>query len=86
MSRRFGRRSTAARSVAASGTSSSRSEVELEVTDENEMDFPIEELREFLSADFFEVPADPNFKQGLRDKLWQMLQSRTAGDGPARDD
>ena len=85
MSRRFGRRSTAARSVAARGTST-RSDVELEVTDENETDFPIEELREFLSADFFEVPADPTFKQVLRDKLWQMLQARTVGYGPPRDD
>ena len=56
------------------------------MTNENATDFSIEELREFLSADFFEVHADPTFKQGLRDKLWQMLQSSSLGYGPPRDD
>lgn len=86
MSWRFGRRNTAAKPVAAGGSSSAPSDSELEVTNENATDFSIEELREFLSADFFEVHADPTFKQGLRDKLWQMLQSSSLGYGPPRDD
>ena len=80
------RRSAARAAAKITGASSARSDVELEVTQDNETDLSIEELREFLSADLFEVPADPAFKQGLRDKLWQMIQSRTFGYGPPRDD
>ena len=87
MSRQFGRKITAARATAVvTRIPSARRDVELKVADESEMAFPIEELREFLSADLFDVPADPAFKQGLRDKLWQLIQSRTFGYGPPRDD
>lgn len=38
------------------------------------MDFSMEELREFLEGDLVEVRADPEFKERLRQKLWQMLR------------
>ncbi|MCA9510021.1 MAG: hypothetical protein R3E88_20335 [Myxococcota bacterium] len=45
-------------------------------------DVPLDELREFLSADLFEVPADPGFKNRLREKLWELVESRAFGFGP----
>ena len=35
-----------------------------------------EELHEFLTADLSGVSANPEFKERLRAKLWQMLSSR----------
>jgi hypothetical protein len=83
MSRRIGRRpGHFAPLVIAAGSASSRhQDVELDVMDESEMDFPIEELHEFLSADLFDVPADPAFKEALREKLWEMIQSQSFGYG-----
>ena len=52
--------------------------------DEDDLDFPVEELQEFLSADLFEVPADPTFKEGLREKLWELVQSGSFGYGRTR--
>ena len=40
-----------------------------------------DELREFLSADLFDVPADPVFKEGLREKLWEAIRSGSFGYG-----
>lgn len=54
-------------------------ELDAAVADEDELDFPIEELREFLSADLFEVPADPRFKERLRQQLWNFLRWRNPG-------
>lgn len=34
-----------------------------------------EELHEFLTADLSGVSADPEFKERLRAKLWQMVSS-----------
>ena len=34
-----------------------------------------EELHEFLTADLSGVSADPEFKERLRAKLWEMLSS-----------
>lgn len=82
MSRRFRYRSPVAPAAATTHTDG---EFDL-VDDENEMDVPIEELREFLSADLFEVPADPAFKQGLREKLWELVQSGSFGYGKSRRD
>ena len=36
----------------------------------------LQDLREFLEADAEQVPADPHFKERLREKLWAMLQAR----------
>ena len=59
--------------------SPAQSELDSALADEDELDFPIEELREFLSADLFEVPADPRFKERLREQLWNFLRRRTTG-------
>jgi hypothetical protein len=49
---------------------------EEEVMDESAvMDFTINELREFLEADLLDVPVDPEFKERLRKKLWEMVQA-----------
>ena len=46
--------------------------------DEMAMDgFTMDELREFLEADLVEVRADPEFKEKLRRRLWEMIQART---------
>ena len=34
------------------------------------------ELREFLAADYVPIQADPAFKEGLRKKLWTLIQHR----------
>jgi hypothetical protein len=69
---------TASRSPHASGNS------EHPLIDEN--DIPMEELQEFMAADFFEVPADPAFKNRLREKLWELVESNAFGYGPHNKD
>ena len=59
----------------------SQSELDAELMSEGELEFPMEELREFLSADLFEVPADPAFKARLREKLWTLVQRRSGASG-----
>lgn len=49
---------------------------ESEVLNEDVMDFTMDELREFLEADYLEERADPEFKEKLRKKLWDLVQSR----------
>ncbi|HVP28419.1 MAG TPA: hypothetical protein VMW35_04580 [Myxococcota bacterium] len=45
-------------------------------------DFTNAELEEFLAADHVDVPADPVFKEQLRETLWRMvLRSRSGDDG-----
>jgi hypothetical protein len=39
----------------------------------------LEELREFLEADQLDVRADPKFKEELRRKLWELLESSRSG-------
>ena len=39
----------------------------------------LEELREFLEADQIDVRADPKFKEELRRKLWELLESSRSG-------
>ena len=36
----------------------------------------LDELREFLEADLANVQADPEFKEQLRRRLWDLVQSR----------
>ena len=38
--------------------------------------FSLEELQEFLEADQLGVRADPEFKERLRRKLWDLVRSR----------
>lgn len=37
------------------------------------MNFTMDELREFLEADLIDVRADPEFKERLRRKLWDLV-------------
>jgi hypothetical protein len=52
----------------------------VELPEELDLDFSPEELHEFLAGDLVEVPADPAFKQALREKLRAFVQERY---GPA---
>jgi hypothetical protein len=44
--------------------------------DDASMDFTMDELREFLEADRVAVRADPEFKEQLRRKLWEIVRLR----------
>lgn len=44
--------------------------------DEAAIEYSLDELREFLEADLLDVPVDLEFKQSLRDKLWNLVQTR----------
>jgi hypothetical protein len=41
-------------------------------------DFSIDELREFLEADLVDVPVDPEFKERLRERLWDLVRANAA--------
>jgi len=45
--------------------------------DDELSDVTLDELREFLEADMMDVKADPAFKERLRKKLWDMVQSQS---------
>jgi hypothetical protein len=45
-------------------------------TDRTSEDTEMDEIREFLEADAVEVKADPTFKKELRDKLWEVVESK----------
>jgi hypothetical protein len=49
--------------------------------DESLMDFTSEELREFLEADLVDVRADPEFKERLRRRLWDLVRERSGQRG-----
>ena len=44
--------------------------------DEAAVEYSLDELREFLEADLADVPADLEFKRNLREKLWELVQTR----------
>ena len=44
--------------------------------DDGLMEFSLEELREFLEADMLDVRADPEFKEQLRRRLWELVQAK----------
>ena len=46
--------------------------------DQGATEFSVDELREFLEGDRLDVRADPEFKERLRARLWEMLRSRRA--------
>jgi hypothetical protein len=49
----------------------------------DDLEFDLDELREFLAADRVEVPVDPLFKQRLRRKLWSMIRRGCGVEPPA---
>jgi len=49
--------------------------------DDSLMDFTLDELREFLEADLVEVRADPEFKERLRRRLWDLVRDRSGPGG-----
>ena len=51
-------------------------EQEPEVIEEIAAEFTTEELQEFLEGDNQPVEVDPAFKEGLRKRLWKILESR----------
>ena len=46
--------------------------------DDGLMDFTMDELREFLEADLIDVRADPEFKERLRRRLWDLVLARSS--------
>ncbi len=51
-------------------------------------EFTTEELEDFLRADHLPVQADPDFKERLREELWDMVQGlsrRDRRDGSSRE-
>lgn len=40
-------------------------------------DVTLDELREFLEADGMDVKADPEFKERLRKRLWDLVQAQS---------
>ena len=49
--------------------------------DDSLMDFSLDELREFLEADLVDVRADPEFKERLRRRLWDLVRDRSGPGG-----
>jgi hypothetical protein len=49
------------------------------------MEFTLEELREFLEGDRLDVRADPEFKERLRRRLWDIVRARTQRPGDTPD-
>jgi hypothetical protein len=49
---------------------------EMPIADEEIAGISAAELREFLEADDLEVPADPDFKERLRRRLWELVLNR----------
>jgi len=49
--------------------------------DEGVLECSLDELREFLEADLADVHFDLEFKQSLRQKLWELLQTRNLSRG-----
>lgn len=56
------------------------------ILDEDLTDVSLDELREFIEADVLDVKADPEFKEELRKKLWELLQARSGPSGLGDDD
>jgi len=68
------------KSKGAAGTRAPQAGPELSDFDPDDVD--PQELRDFISADWVEVKADPGFRERLRSQLWEMLSgTRAAADG-----
>ncbi len=50
--------------------------------DETSQDIAMDEIQEFIEADGLDVNADPAFKKELREKLWDLVQSKARHDTP----
>jgi hypothetical protein len=62
-----------------------RKREETEVIEGIAADFSRKELQEFLEADRYPAPADPLFKELLRERLWKVFgEERTEGSGRER--
>ena len=72
------------RAAGISSDVATKSKVEQELEEEFAMDFSPDELHEFLAADLVEVPVDPEFKERLRQKLWDAVRQRYGKAGPPR--
>jgi hypothetical protein len=66
----------------ASGSEMGSAEVAEDADVSETVTFTSEELREFLEADTAGDLADPEFKERLRQRLWDMLRRRNAGSTP----
>lgn len=53
--------------------------------DDGLMNFTMDELREFLEADLIDVRADPEFKERLRRRLWELVLARASQNQKRRD-
>jgi hypothetical protein len=51
-----------------------RGQRENRVREEGASEVTMEELQEFLEGDGLDVPADPEFKERLRQSLWEMVR------------
>ena len=49
--------------------------------EETSKDIAMDEIREFLEADGLDVKADLAFRRELREKLWDLVQSKARHDG-----
>jgi hypothetical protein len=49
--------------------------------EEGAMEYSLEELAEFLEADLADVPTDLEFKQTLREKMWDLVDTRNRARG-----
>ena len=52
-----------------------------ELPDFDPEDVDPDELRDFMSADWVEVKADPGFRERLRSQLWDMLRRSHRDEG-----
>lgn len=59
-----------------SGKNPVQEDEELGVMDEQPTEAMADELRDFLDADVTNVRADPDFKEKLRAKLWDVVCSK----------
>ena len=59
---------------------------EQEVLTEGAMEINPDELREFLEADLLGSQADPDFKEGLRRKLWTLVRTKYGNGTPGDDE
>ena len=57
-----------------------------EVLREGAMEINPDELRDFLEADLLGAQADPEFKEGLRRKLWTLVRTKYGAGNPEDDD
>ncbi len=55
------------------------------MTDDVMTEFTVEELREFLQGDLLDVPVDPEFKERLKRRLWELVKEQARRRGSSDD-